>query len=65
MGPRRRCSPQAGSLGAVVDLEVLAKSPVSALLLAPSGRVVCQVRIGAVVEEAGHGSGERVGLASW
>ena len=44
----------------VVDLEVLAKFPASALLLATSGRVMCQVRIRVVVKEAGHGDGEKM-----
>ena len=50
-----------------MNFEVLAEFPASALLLATSGWLVHQVRIGAVVDEAGHGSGEKWarGTASW
>ena len=39
----------------VVEFEVLAKLPSPALLFATGGTVVCQIRVGVVVEKAGHG----------
>ena len=45
----------------ILSTVLAAKSPVSTLLLAPSGRLMRQVRIGFIVEEAEHDSGERLG----
>jgi len=39
----------------VVKLEVLTEFPSPALLFATGGTVVCQIRVGVIVEKAGHG----------
>ena len=44
----------------VVQLKVLAKLPSTSLLFAAGGTVVCQIRVGVVVEKAGHG--ERISI---